>query len=112
MIRRPPTSTLTDTLFPYTTLFPSHEHREMMAGLANGVEENFLQKPWLTMVIFEGFTNFRQIHRLGRHNSRNGMLIDKLRLSIPPQQDRKIIEPGDDALQFHALDQEHGNRRF
>src|SRR3546814_10787908 len=25
MIRRPPSSTLTDTLFPYTTLFRSHE---------------------------------------------------------------------------------------
>src|SRR3546814_6230086 len=27
MIRRPPRSTRTDTLFPYTTLFRSHDHR-------------------------------------------------------------------------------------
>src|SRR3546814_12118612 len=27
MIRRPPRSTRTDTLFPYTTLFRSHQHR-------------------------------------------------------------------------------------
>src|SRR3546814_9911710 len=27
MIRRPPRSTRTDTLFPYTTLFRSHNHR-------------------------------------------------------------------------------------
>src|SRR3546814_14121937 len=27
MIRRPPRSTLTDTLFPYTTLFRSDQHR-------------------------------------------------------------------------------------
>src|SRR3546814_7762235 len=27
MIRRPPRSTRTDTLFPYTTLFRSHRHR-------------------------------------------------------------------------------------
>src|SRR3546814_8053145 len=27
MIRRPPRSTRTDTLFPYTTLFRSHVHR-------------------------------------------------------------------------------------
>src|SRR3546814_14237119 len=27
MIRRPPRSTRTDTLFPYTTLFRSHHHR-------------------------------------------------------------------------------------
>src|SRR3546814_14447005 len=31
MIRRPPRSTRTDTLFPYTTLFRSH-----LAGVANG----------------------------------------------------------------------------
>src|SRR3546814_21037325 len=30
MIRRPPRSTRTDTLFPYTTLFRSFEGREMM----------------------------------------------------------------------------------
>src|SRR3546814_10284166 len=28
MIRRPPRSTRTDTLFPYTTLFRSHQQRE------------------------------------------------------------------------------------
>src|SRR3546814_13540980 len=32
MIRRPPRSTRTDTLFPYTTLFRS-EHRDVEAGL-------------------------------------------------------------------------------
>src|SRR3546814_20750887 len=29
MIRRPPRSTRTDTLFPYTTLFRSHRHIEV-----------------------------------------------------------------------------------
>src|SRR3546814_17110459 len=38
MVRRPPRSTRTDTLFPYTTLFRSHrrlggEHGEFLAGL-------------------------------------------------------------------------------
>src|SRR3546814_20314567 len=32
MIRRPPRSTLTDTLFPYTTLFRSEEGNEKDAG--------------------------------------------------------------------------------
>src|SRR3546814_8085408 len=32
MIRRPPRSTRTDTLFPYTTLFRSPHLRRMMAG--------------------------------------------------------------------------------
>src|SRR3546814_1324918 len=30
MIRRPPRSTRTDTLFPYTTLFRSHQFREIV----------------------------------------------------------------------------------
>src|SRR3546814_5509195 len=32
MLRRPPRSTRTDTLFPYTTLFRSHRHRRDAAG--------------------------------------------------------------------------------
>src|SRR3546814_8997281 len=32
MIRRPPRSTRTDTLFPYTTLFRSHRHRGAGGG--------------------------------------------------------------------------------
>src|SRR3546814_2547340 len=43
MIRRPPRSTRTDTLFPYTTLFRSaigHHHQvERAVGLAAGVVE-------------------------------------------------------------------------
>src|SRR3546814_19628042 len=34
MIRRPPRSTRTDTLFPYTTLFRSHEDRQRRRRLA------------------------------------------------------------------------------
>src|SRR3546814_9556038 len=38
MIRRPPRSTRTDTLFPYTTLFRSHE-----AGLAKAQHAAYLR---------------------------------------------------------------------
>src|SRR3546814_14650483 len=40
MIRRPPRSTRTDTLFPYTTLFRSHRRAQRRAGriLAAGRE--------------------------------------------------------------------------
>src|SRR3546814_3757232 len=41
MIRRPPRSTRTDTLFPYMTLFRSHEH----AGDAQRLAQGFLQHP-------------------------------------------------------------------
>src|SRR3546814_15951002 len=39
MIRRPPRSTRTDTLFPYTTLFRSHagqDHRQRVAAVYGG----------------------------------------------------------------------------
>src|SRR3546814_5344588 len=35
MIRRPPRSTRTDTLFPYTTLFRSRHHQQFHAVLAH-----------------------------------------------------------------------------
>src|SRR3546814_13068553 len=39
MLRRPPRSTRTDTLFPYTTLFRSHLHREMdVAALGPAID--------------------------------------------------------------------------
>src|SRR3546814_5561450 len=38
MIRRPPRSTRTDTLFPYTTLFRSHRHGEADGKMEAGLE--------------------------------------------------------------------------
>src|SRR3546814_2451917 len=38
MIRRPPRSTRTDTLFPYTTLFRSIFDRQVMAGYSRVLE--------------------------------------------------------------------------
>src|SRR3546814_20139308 len=47
MIRRPPRSTRTDTLFPYTTLFRSHRgwrrHLRGVDGGAEGIDD----RPWL-----------------------------------------------------------------
>src|SRR3546814_8030063 len=49
MIRRPPRSTRTDTLFPYTTLFRSRQpvdHRQMMkAGAEIGIIDGFSIHP-------------------------------------------------------------------
>src|SRR3546814_3337680 len=50
MIRRPPRSTRTDTLFPYTTLFRSlhrHRHRHLhrrCLGVARHIRERLLQR--------------------------------------------------------------------
>src|SRR3546814_9944969 len=43
MIRRPPRSTRTDTLFPYTTRFRSGEHVEDAEDAAGLLGEDFLQ---------------------------------------------------------------------
>src|SRR3546814_17196915 len=46
MIRRPPRSTRTDTLFPYTTLFRSHrqvlEHAMLASAVLDGEDLQFL----------------------------------------------------------------------
>src|SRR3954462_10671800 len=40
------------------------------------------------------------------HDGRDRMLIDKLRKAIAAQQHAKIIEPSDDPLELHSIDQE------
>src|SRR3546814_8920594 len=45
MIRRPPISTRTDTLFPYTTLFRSHAAELLDPEMLGGVEEDDLVVP-------------------------------------------------------------------
>src|SRR3546814_11845503 len=40
MIRRPPRSTRTDTLFPYTTLFRSTEHKNRLPDLPTSLPDN------------------------------------------------------------------------
>src|SRR3546814_11273672 len=45
MIRRPPKSTRTDTLFPYTTLFRSNGTRLIAAGHRSDIGARFAGKP-------------------------------------------------------------------
>src|SRR3546814_9161128 len=51
MILRPPRSTLTDTLFPYTTLFRSHHPEDLM-----GLDFSHTDAHWA----YSGFTRFRR----------------------------------------------------
>ena len=59
-----------------------------------------------------GRIRVHEMHRLTRHDGRDGVLVDELRVPVAPQQDAEIVEPGDDALQLHAVDQEDRQRRF
>ncbi len=38
------------------------------------------------------------------------MLIHELRMPVPTKKNTKIVEPCDDALQLHAIDQENCQR--
>src|SRR3546814_232892 len=62
MIRRPPRSTRTDTLFPYTTLFRS-EPLVMVSGVGAGLEHlqpvSFPKLPPLKLVIPSGYHSLR-----------------------------------------------------
>jgi len=40
------------------------------------------------------------------------VLVDKLRMTIPPEQETKIIEPGNDPLQLDAIHQKDCQRRL
>src|SRR3546814_1707817 len=76
MILRPPRSTRTDTLFPYTTLFRSPAHRigdapvavQKLHRLAAGVLDSHLVGPDIVAVGGGGL--FFQIDRLDRHADR------------------------------------------
>src|SRR3546814_3945164 len=65
MIRRPPRSTRTDTLFPYTTLFRSLEF--MIAG-ANAVQvgtANFVD-PFIWAKLLDGLHDYMRRHQITR----------------------------------------------
>jgi hypothetical protein len=40
------------------------------------------------------------------------MLVNELRMAVAPKQQAEIVEPRDNALQLHAIDQKDGQRRL
>jgi hypothetical protein len=40
------------------------------------------------------------------------MLVNKLRVRVAPEQDAEIVEPGNDALEFDAVDEEDRHGRL
>ena len=53
-----------------------------------------------------------ELHRLGRHDGGDGVLVDQLRLAVAAQQHAEIVEPAHHALQLDAVDQEDGEGRL
>ena len=56
------------------------------------------------------FGALEKLDGMTRHDGRNGVLVDELRVSVAPQQHAEIIEPGHHALQLDAVHQEDGER--
>src|SRR6185437_8898914 len=77
-----------------------------------------LVAPWLWLAEFVKldfvvlFRRLEELNRLRRHHGRDRMLVDELRMRVAPQQDAEIVEPGDDPLQFHAIDEKYGDGRL
>src|SRR3546814_2113541 len=70
MIRRPPRSTRTDTLFPYTTLFRSHdrEHQVGHRGILAREGQAFLHELDPDASFGEGLNQFAQIVEITRQS--------------------------------------------
>jgi hypothetical protein len=63
--------------------------------------------------LFAGLVNLvEQLHGLSWHDRRDSMLVDELGVSIPAQKDTEIVEPRDDALKLHAVDQKDRQGNF
>jgi hypothetical protein len=53
-----------------------------------------------------------QLNRLAGHDRRYGVLVNELGMPVAAQQYAEIVEPGDDTLQFDAVDQEDRERNL
>jgi hypothetical protein len=70
-----------------------------------------LRGPSIICVVFL-LAGLKQLDGLTRHNRRYRVLVDKLRMVVPAQQNAEIIEPGYDALEFHPIHQKNRYRQL
>jgi hypothetical protein len=57
-----------------------------------------------------GFFALEHLHRLARHDCRDGVLVYELGMPVTPQEDTKIVERRDNARQFHTIDKKYRQR--
>src|SRR6201993_4730856 len=55
---------------------------------------------------------FEQLDRSAGHDGRDRVLVDKLRMTVAPKQQAEIVEPRDNSLQLHSIDQKYRQWRF
>src|SRR3546814_507676 len=71
MIRRPPRSTRTDTLFPYTTLFRSHGSKPSCTHVLPLVK--VIGRSFLAMLLFEKYGQHQPLNRQAERFAREGV---------------------------------------
>src|SRR3546814_5019903 len=78
MIRRPPRSTRTDTLSPYTTLFRSTDRGREIAAVSGPVDEGLVDRhlPETIVDVVIGFRALGQDHGLRRRRGRATHAVD------------------------------------
>ncbi|ENN87050.1 hypothetical protein RHSP_12361 [Rhizobium freirei PRF 81] len=54
-----------------------------------------------------GFFALEHLHRLTRHDRRNRVLVNQLRMAVAAEQNAEIVERGHDTCELHAVDQEN-----
>src|SRR5690606_20184824 len=54
----------------------------------------------------------KQLHGAVRHDGRDCMLVDKLRMPVAAQQNAEVVEPVHDALKLDAVDEKYCESRF
>jgi len=57
-------------------------------------------------------TAFEQLDRSAGHDGRDRVLVDKLRMTVAPQQQAEIVEPGDNPCSFTPLTRKDRQWRF
>src|SRR3546814_12797268 len=101
MIRRPPRSTRTDTLFPYTTLFRSLEHRHVRKqGI---VLKYHAQVPSLRAEMDNVLAIEHYAARIGRGETRTHHQRCRLAGTAWPKQGKKLARP---AGQLHTSEEQ------
>src|SRR3546814_8676389 len=79
MIRRPPRSTRTDTLFPYTTLFRSIDDLSIRNFTLGGVERLMLEEDYRIGIPHGGR---KQAHHVDRRRRRNDLQAGELHAPV------------------------------
>src|SRR5262249_16453020 len=59
----------------------------------------------LRLIPYRLFSPFAQLDRMTRHDRRDRVLVDQLRMSVATQQHAKIVKPCHDALQLDSVDE-------